>query len=51
MSQLQQKPLVSAIIPTYNRADLVARAIKSAIQQTYENLEIIIELVPMSDLQ
>lgn len=42
MSELQEKPLISAIIPTYNRANLVARAIKSVIEQTYENLEIIV---------
>jgi len=35
-------PLVSVIIPTYNRADLVVRAINSAIKQYYKNLEIIV---------
>ena len=35
-------PLVSVIIPTYNRANLLKRAIKSVLDQTYKNLEIII---------
>lgn len=36
------KPLVSILIPVYNRGDLVSEAIESAINQTYKNLEIII---------
>lgn len=35
-------PLVSVIIPTYNRADRVGEAIESALDQTYDNLEIIV---------
>jgi glycosyltransferase involved in cell wall biosynthesis len=35
-------PLVSAIIPTYNRADVVCRAIDSVLAQTYRNREIIV---------
>ncbi len=35
-------PLVSVIIPTYNRAKLVCRAIDSALNQTYKNIEIIV---------
>ncbi|MDD1764949.1 MAG: glycosyltransferase family 2 protein [Methanomassiliicoccales archaeon] len=34
--------LVSVIIPTYNRPELLARAIRSAIGQTYRDLEIIV---------
>ena len=34
--------LVSIIIPTYNRADLVEQSILSSIQQTYPNKEIIV---------
>jgi glycosyltransferase involved in cell wall biosynthesis len=35
-------PLVSAVIPTHNRAQLVCRAIKSALHQTYLNLEVVV---------
>lgn len=35
-------PKVSIIIPTYNRADLLPRAIGSVINQTYKNWELII---------
>lgn len=35
-------PLVSIIVPTFNRAQLVAEAIKSVLNQTYGNFEIII---------
>lgn len=34
--------LVSCIIPTRNRQDLVGRALESVISQTYKNLEIIV---------
>ncbi len=36
------KPLVSVIIPTYNRANLIGRAIQSVLDQTYQNIEIIV---------
>ena len=35
-------PLVSIIIPTYNRPNYLQRAIESALNQTYSNLEIIV---------
>lgn len=35
-------PLVSIVIPTYNREQYIVDAIKSAISQTYQNIEIII---------
>src|SRR3990167_6342605 len=35
-------PLVSICIPTYNRARFIERAIKSTIDQTYKNIEIIV---------
>ncbi|WP_075209242.1 glycosyltransferase [Cytobacillus solani] len=35
-------PLVSILIPTYNRPDYFELALKSALEQTYENIEIII---------
>ena len=36
------KPLVSAIIPTYNRADLLARALDSVLAQDYRPLEAVV---------
>lgn len=35
-------PLVSVVIPTYNRAYCISRAIDSALAQTHHNLEIVI---------
>jgi glycosyltransferase involved in cell wall biosynthesis len=35
-------PLVSVIIPTYNKADVIMRAIESVGRQTYRNHEIIV---------
>lgn len=35
-------PLVSILIPTYNRADYLGQAIDSALAQTYKNIEIIV---------
>lgn len=35
-------PLVSVVIPTYNRADLLPTAIDSVLGQTYERLEILV---------
>lgn len=37
-----QSPLVSTIIPTFNRRGIVTRAIESALAQTYKNQEIIV---------
>jgi glycosyltransferase involved in cell wall biosynthesis len=37
-----QAGLVSAIIPTYNRASLVGRSIESALAQTYRDLELVV---------
>lgn len=36
------KPVVSVIIPTYNRAHLLGRAIKSVLDQTYGDFELIV---------
>ena len=35
-------PLVSIIIPTYKRADMLRRAISSCMEQTYHNIEILV---------
>ena len=35
-------PLVSVVMPTYNRADLLPRSIESILSQTYPNFEFII---------
>lgn len=35
-------PTVSVIIPTYNRADFLARAVKSVLNQSFKNFELII---------
>ena len=40
--QAKQSVLVSVIIPTYNRASTLPRAIKSVLNQDYENLELIV---------
>ena len=39
---MRNTPKVSVIIPTYNRADLLPRAVKSALSQTYDDYEILI---------
>ena len=36
------EPLVSVVIPTYNRASLLIRAIESVFSQSYKNFEIIV---------
>ncbi|MCC5663867.1 glycosyltransferase [Nostoc sp. CHAB 5784] len=42
LSQESQQPLVSVIIPTYNRPEYLKQAIASAVKQTYQNIEIIV---------
>ncbi|MGL5079822.1 MAG: glycosyltransferase family 2 protein, partial [Waterburya sp.] len=42
MVKIVEKFLISVIIPTYNRADLIIRAIASVREQVYQNLEIIV---------
>lgn len=40
--QIKNKPLVSIIMPTYNRECNIQKAINSVLNQTYENWELII---------
>lgn len=42
MDPASPHPLVSIILPTKNRASLLARAVKSVLAQTYKNLEVIL---------
>ncbi len=39
---MEQKPLFSIIIPTYNRADIIGKTIESALNQTYDHFEVIV---------
>ncbi|MGO4913026.1 glycosyltransferase family 2 protein [Leeuwenhoekiella sp. W20_SRS_FM14] len=39
---MQEQPLVSIIIPTYNRAHLIGQTLDSVLAQTYENWECIV---------
>ncbi len=39
---MNKNPTVSVIIPTYNRAHLIGRAIQSVLNQTYRDFELII---------
>lgn len=40
-SEMENK-LVSVVIPTYNRKDVIMRAVSSVLNQTYTNLEVIV---------
>lgn len=42
MTKTKNNPTVSVIIPTYNRAHLIGRAIQSVLNQTYQDFEIIV---------
>jgi len=42
MTEVCEPSLVSVIIPTHNRAHLVGRAIQSVLDQSYQDLEIIV---------
>lgn len=39
---MTSEPLVSVIIPTYNRADKVCDAIRSVLNQTYKNVQVLV---------
>ena len=40
--RLQSQPLVTAVIPTRNRPDVVVKAVRSALSQCYRNIEVIV---------
>jgi len=42
MAKTRDNPTVSIIIPTYNRMELIGRSIKSVLNQTYRDFELII---------
>lgn len=42
LDMLREKYLISVIIPTYNGSETIERAINSALNQTYKNLEVIV---------
>lgn len=42
MSSNYEKNLVSVIIPTYKRTDMLERAIESVLHQTYSNIELLL---------
>ena len=37
-----KKPLVSIVIPTFNRVNLIGETLSSALSQSYENIEVIV---------
>ena len=39
---MPETPLVTAVIPTHNRPTLVKRAVHSALNQTYRNIEVVV---------
>ena len=39
---LKSKPFVSVVIPTYNHAKFLGKALESVIYQTYRNWEVIV---------
>ena len=38
----QDQPLISVVVPTYNRAHIIAKTIENILAQTYKNFELII---------
>lgn len=46
---MDSSPLISCIIPTRDRPDLLRRAVDSVINQTYDNVEIIVVASPPHD--
>jgi len=42
VAEVKNNPTVSVIIPTYNRAHMIGRAIQSVLSQTYQDFELIV---------
>lgn len=42
IKNIQAGPLVSVIVPTYKRKELLEKAVSSALNQSYKNLEVIV---------
>ncbi len=40
--KMSNYPLISVIIPTYGRAEMLGRAIESILKQTYSNIEVVV---------
>ena len=41
-SKLETKPLVSVIVPTYNRSSLISETIEAILEQIYSNFELVV---------
>src|ERR1700754_3722880 len=39
---LEHEPLVSVVVPTYNRANLIGRTVASVLSQTDSNVEVVV---------
>ena len=39
---MQKEPLISVVIPTYNRANTILKSVNSFLNQTYKNIEVIV---------
>jgi len=42
VKKITEEPLVSVIIPTFNRANMIEETINSVLSQTYKNIEILV---------
>jgi teichuronic acid biosynthesis glycosyltransferase TuaG len=42
MKKIEDNPLISVIIPTYNRSNTIQSSIESVLNQTYTNIEVIV---------